>query len=153
MTPIERDGRPLAAIVHDEALLDEPELLEQVAAAVALEIERDNNLWALQASDRRSRAILEAIPDKIFRVRTDGIVLDLQEDRKSQPVGLRVGSSVYDAPISLGWLTTRLASSSLRISRQYPRRSAGRRAARRLATRRQSPLSQTLRCSTASRLA
>jgi signal transduction histidine kinase len=99
VTPIERDGRPLAAIVHDEALLDEPELLEQVAAAVALEIERDNNLWALQASERRSRAILEAIPDKMFRVRTDGIVLDLQEDRKSQPVGLRVGSSVYDAPV------------------------------------------------------
>ena len=99
VTPIERDGRPLAAIVHDEALLDEPELLEQVAAAVALEIERDNNLWALQASERRSRAILEAIPDKMFRVRTDGIVLDLQEDRKSQPAGLRVGSSVYDAPV------------------------------------------------------
>jgi signal transduction histidine kinase len=99
VTPIERDGRPLAAIVHDEALLDEPELLEQVAAAVALEIERDNNLWALQASERRSRAIIEAIPDKMFRVRTDGIVLDLQEDRKSQPVGLRVGSSVYDAPV------------------------------------------------------
>jgi signal transduction histidine kinase len=99
VTPIERDGRPLAAIVHDEALLDEPELLEQVAAAVALEIERDNNLWALQASERRSRAILEAIPDKMFRVRTDGIVLDLQEDRKSRPVGLRVGSSVYDAPV------------------------------------------------------
>jgi signal transduction histidine kinase len=100
VTPIERDGRPLAAIVHDEALLDEPELLEQVAAAVGLEIERDNNLWALQASERRSRAILEAIPDKMFRVRTDGIVLDLQEDRKSRPAGLRVGSSVYDAPVS-----------------------------------------------------
>jgi signal transduction histidine kinase/PAS domain-containing protein len=100
VTPIERDGRPLAAIVHDEALLDEPELLEQVAAAVGLEIERDNNLWALQASERRSRAILEAIPDKMFRVRADGIVLDLQEDRKSQPAGLRVGSSVYDAPVS-----------------------------------------------------
>jgi signal transduction histidine kinase len=99
VTPIERDGHPLGAIVHDEALLDEPELLEQVAAAVALEIERDNNLWALQASERRSRAILEAIPDKMFRVRTDGLVLDLQEDRKSQPVGLRVGSSVYDAPV------------------------------------------------------
>ena len=99
LTPIESDGRPLAAIVHDEALLDEPELLEQVAAAVALEIERDNNLWALQASERRNRAILEAIPDKMFRVRTDGVVLDLQEDRKSQPVGLRVGSSVYDAPV------------------------------------------------------
>ncbi|HEX2496254.1 MAG TPA: hypothetical protein VHK46_05410, partial [Gaiellaceae bacterium] len=49
VTPIEREGRALAAIVHDEALLEEPELLEQVAAAVGLEIERDQNVIALQA--------------------------------------------------------------------------------------------------------
>jgi hypothetical protein len=54
----------LGAIVHDEALLDESELLEQVAAAVGLEIERDKNLPALQAScvathraDRKSGAV------------------------------------------------------------------------------------------------
>jgi signal transduction histidine kinase len=100
VTPIVRDGRPLAAIVHDEALLDEPELLEQVAAAVGLEVERDNNLWALQQSERRSRAILEALPDKIFRVNENGILLDVQENRTHGPVGLRVGSSVYDSPVS-----------------------------------------------------
>jgi signal transduction histidine kinase len=98
MTPIVRDGRPLAAIVHDEALLDEPELLEQVAAAVALEVERDNNLWALQQSERRSRAILDALPDKIFRLNDKGILLDLQENR-GQPAEIRVGSSMYDAPV------------------------------------------------------
>jgi signal transduction histidine kinase len=100
VTPIVRDGRPLAAILHDEALLDEPELLEQVAAAVGLEVERDNNLWALQQSERRSRAILEALPDKIFRVNENGILLDVQENRTHGSVGLRVGSSVYDAPVS-----------------------------------------------------
>ena len=100
ISPIVRDGRPLAAIVHDEALLDEPELLEQVAAAVGLEVERDNNLWALQQSELRSRAILEALPDKIFRLNENGIVLDLQENRSYHPVGLRVGSSVYDALLS-----------------------------------------------------
>jgi signal transduction histidine kinase len=100
ITPIERDGRPLAAIVHDEALLHEPELLEQVAAAVGLEVERDNNFWALQASERRSRAILEAMPDKIFRVSESGILLDLQENREFQPAGMRVGSSLYDAPVA-----------------------------------------------------
>jgi signal transduction histidine kinase len=100
VTPIVRDGRPLAAIVHDEALLDEPELLEQVAAAVGLEVERDNNLWALQQSERRSQAILEALPDKIFRVNENGILLDVQENRTHGSVGLRVGSSVYDAPVS-----------------------------------------------------
>jgi len=100
ITPIERDGRPLAAIVHDEALLDEPELLEQVAAAVGLEVERDNNFWALQASERRSRAILAALPDKIFRVSESGILLDLQENRKFHPASMRVGDSLYDAPVA-----------------------------------------------------
>ena len=109
-TPIERDGRPLAAIVHDEALLDEPELLEQVAAAVALEIERDNNLWALQASERRSRAILEAIPDKMFRVSESGILLDLQENREFQPAKMRVGTSVYEAPVSRVYMDRLMAA-------------------------------------------
>jgi signal transduction histidine kinase len=99
ITPIERDGRPLAAILHDEALLDEPELLEQVAAAVGLEVERDNTFWALQASERRSRAILEAMPDKIFRVSESGILLDLQESRRFHPPEMSVGSSLYAAPI------------------------------------------------------
>ena len=113
VTPIVRDGGPLAAIVHDEALLDEPELLEQVAAAVGLEVERDNNLWALQQSERRSRAILEALPDKIFRVSEHGILLDIQENRDSGSAELRVGSSVYDAPVSRAH-TERLMSAGRR---------------------------------------
>jgi signal transduction histidine kinase len=99
--PIERNGRKLAVLVHDEALLEEPELLEQVAAAVALEVERDQNLFALQASERRSRALLEALPDRMFRVRSDGTVLDLQVNPTSSmpPIRVRVGGNVYDAPV------------------------------------------------------
>jgi signal transduction histidine kinase/PAS domain-containing protein len=98
VTLVEREGRPLGAIVHDEALLDEPELLEQVAAAVALEVERDRNLFALQASERRSRALLEALPDKIFRISEDGIVLDIQEnvEQSKIPTPAEVGESIYD---------------------------------------------------------
>jgi len=101
VTLIERKGRPLGAIVHDEALCDEPELREQVAAAVGLEIEHDRNLYALQASEHRSRALLEALPDKIFRITQDGIVLDIHESigpRSSVPTTAEVGKSVYDAP-------------------------------------------------------
>jgi signal transduction histidine kinase len=98
VTFVERGGRRLGALVHDEALLNEPELLEQVAAAVGLEIERDNNLWALQASERRSRALLEALPDKIFRLTEDGIVLDIQEQLDtSSPTTAEVGRSIYDS--------------------------------------------------------
>jgi signal transduction histidine kinase/PAS domain-containing protein len=98
VTLIEREGRPLAAMVHDDALLEEPELLEQVAAAVGLEVERDKNLFALQASERRSRALLEAMPDKIFRITGDGLVLDIQENpgSSSPPTDAEVGKSVYD---------------------------------------------------------
>lgn len=102
-TPIEREGRALAAIVHDEALLEEPELLEQVAAAVGLEIERDQNVVALQASERRSRALIEAMPDNMFRIGRDGVILDIQETPASQiqPVQAKVGSSAYDYPVPM----------------------------------------------------
>ena len=89
----------LGAILHDEALLDEPELLQQVAAAVGLEIERDQNLFALEASERRSRALLEASPDSMFRISRDGRILDY---RVQPPIRLfrsaegLIGSDVYD---------------------------------------------------------
>jgi signal transduction histidine kinase len=100
VTMVEREGRSLAAIAHDEALLDEPELLEQVAATVGLEIERDQNLFALQASERRSRALVEAIPDNMFRISADGTFLDIQEfPGGTTRVEAKVGSSVYDYPV------------------------------------------------------
>jgi signal transduction histidine kinase len=102
LTPIVREGRELAAILHDEALLEEPELLEQVAAAVGLEVERDQNLFELQASERRSRALVEAMPDNMFRISRDGVFLDIQETPagSTRPVQADVGSSVYDYPVS-----------------------------------------------------
>jgi signal transduction histidine kinase len=101
VTRIERKGRALAAIVHDAALLEEPELLEQVAAAVGLEVERDKNLFALQASEWRSRALIDAMPDNMFRISADGVILDIQENPASDldPVEAKVGSSVYDYPV------------------------------------------------------
>jgi signal transduction histidine kinase len=36
LTPIERDGQPLAALVHDPAVLDDPSLVASVAAAARL---------------------------------------------------------------------------------------------------------------------
>jgi signal transduction histidine kinase len=110
VTFVERGGRRLGALLHDEALLNEPELLEQVAAAVGLEIERDNNLWALQASERRSRALLEALPDKIFRLTDDGTVLDIQEQMgTASPTTAEVGKSLYDSHAPRGLIDRVLA--------------------------------------------
>jgi signal transduction histidine kinase len=99
--PLELRGRRLAAIVHDEALLNEPELLAQVAAAVGLELERDQMVFQLQASERRSRALLDAVPDKMFRISDKGIILDLQDNPgpSMPPATVCVGSSVYDAAV------------------------------------------------------
>jgi signal transduction histidine kinase len=101
VTPIDRDGSPLGALVHEDPLSDEAEPLEEVIATVGLEIERDRFLFELQRSERRSRALLEAIPDKMFRVRRDGIILDIQEspEHTSVPTEVKVGSSVYDVPV------------------------------------------------------
>ena len=41
VTPIEYEDRPVAALIHDPALRDEPELLEEVAAAARLGLEKD----------------------------------------------------------------------------------------------------------------
>jgi signal transduction histidine kinase len=97
--PIEPDGRPLPAIVHDDAL-DEPRLVEQVTTAIGLEVERGRFPFELEASERRSRALLDAMPDKMFRVNREGIVLDIHENHgpSARASGVKVGASAYDAP-------------------------------------------------------
>jgi PAS domain S-box-containing protein len=76
-TSIEYEGRRLAALVHDAALRrDQPELLEDVVAAARVALEKDRSLRALRATQQRSRALLDAIPDNMFRIRRDGSYLD-----------------------------------------------------------------------------
>src|SRR5439155_24712892 len=43
------DGVPLAAIAHDPAVLDEPEVLDGVLAAARLALQRDRLQWELRA--------------------------------------------------------------------------------------------------------
>jgi len=50
---VERDGRRVAAIIHDEALADEPELMRAVTAAAALALETSGCRRSC-AHDRRS---------------------------------------------------------------------------------------------------
>jgi signal transduction histidine kinase len=98
VTPIERDGHPLAAIVHDSARADDGGLVEYVATTVGLEVERDNSLFELERSERRTRALLAAMPDKMFRIRRDGVILDIQQNRWHfpSPEGVMIGASAYD---------------------------------------------------------
>jgi class 3 adenylate cyclase len=58
VTPLEHDGRPLAAILHDKALLDEPELITAAAAALGMAVTRDH----LQSSVRAQVAEARSLP-------------------------------------------------------------------------------------------
>ena len=71
-TRIDYGERPVAALVHDAALRNEPELLEEVSAAVRVAVAKDQTLHELRTSEQRSRALVEAIPDNMFRVGRDG---------------------------------------------------------------------------------
>ena len=56
---VERDGRPIAALVHDPMLLDEPELVDAVATAAGLWLQNER----LQADARAQFRFLETIVD------------------------------------------------------------------------------------------
>ena len=72
VTRLEYADAPVAAIVHDAALLQEPELLEGVANAARIALERDKLLVDVRARAKRYRALLQAMPDLMFRISRDG---------------------------------------------------------------------------------
>jgi len=101
VTHIESTEGPIAAIVHDPALLAEPELLSRVAVALRLRLEKDRSVRALRISEYRSRALLNAIPDTMFRVARDGTVLDIHSHDPEEvviPPEEMIGTSLYDIP-------------------------------------------------------
>jgi signal transduction histidine kinase len=53
---IEHDGRPVAAVVHDATLLDQPELIQSVGAAAALALENERLAAELRARIEEVRA-------------------------------------------------------------------------------------------------
>jgi PAS domain S-box-containing protein len=67
--------RPVAAIVHDAALLSEPELLEAITSAARIALERDKLLVEVRARAERYRALLQAMPDLMFRISREGTYL------------------------------------------------------------------------------
>src|SRR6185295_3206109 len=64
-------------VVHDASLQDQPDLYEVLDAA-RLALERGLSLRSLAASERRAGALLEAIPDSMYRVAADGTFLEFR---------------------------------------------------------------------------
>jgi signal transduction histidine kinase len=72
VTKLEYADTTVAAIVHDAALLEEPELLDAITSAARIALERDQLLVEVRARAARYRALLQAIPDLMFRISRNG---------------------------------------------------------------------------------
>jgi PAS domain S-box-containing protein len=83
-TFVEHDGDVVAALVHDPSL--DPELVGAVAAAAGLALAREQSIQTVRQSEGRYRALLNAIPDLMFRMTRDGTYLDF----KGEPSDLAV---------------------------------------------------------------
>jgi signal transduction histidine kinase len=77
VTPILHQGRPAGALVHDRSLRLRPELLDAVGAAAGIALANEAALEAVRRFEARNRALLDAIPDLMFRIARDGTYLDV----------------------------------------------------------------------------
>ena len=97
-TMVERDGHPVAALIHHRSLEEDPLLVEAVAAAAALALENERRLAALAKAQARIQALLDAFPDLIFRMDREGVYLEYKgkpEDLAVPPDQL-IGAKAHD---------------------------------------------------------
>ncbi len=81
---IDADNMPLGFIEHDATLdTHEPELLAQIITACRIALEKDRGRQALQRSEGRMRALIDAVPDLMIRFRRDGTYLDIGGDPRA----------------------------------------------------------------------
>jgi PAS domain S-box-containing protein len=73
----------LGAIVFDDALLHQEALIDEVLSAARIAMMRDRGRRQLRLSEARSRALLDAIPDLMFRMARDGTYLEAEGRRES----------------------------------------------------------------------
>jgi signal transduction histidine kinase len=96
-TQIDYEEGRLAALWHDRALLTEPNLLEEVIGVVRMGLVKDRGARALRASEIRTRALLDAFPDLMFRIGIDGRYLDYRAPSDYDLVQPEVvGKTVWD---------------------------------------------------------
>jgi PAS domain S-box-containing protein len=72
ITVVERDGRRIAAVLHDESLSNEPELVESVSAAVAFALDNERLQVELRMQNERLLTVMRAAPSLLTTVDLDG---------------------------------------------------------------------------------
>jgi PAS domain S-box-containing protein len=98
-TPIHHQGEAVGALVHDRSLQLRPELLDAVNAAAGFALANERALATVRRVEARNRALLDAVPDMIFRVSRDGTYLDVKADDPSGlllPARELIGRNVRD---------------------------------------------------------
>jgi PAS domain S-box-containing protein len=95
-TLVEHDGEVVAAFIHDSSL--DAELAGAVSAAAGLSLAREQSIQAVRQSESRYRALLNAIPDLMFRMSRDGTYLDFKGDPAdlAVPPEQMIGSNARD---------------------------------------------------------
>jgi PAS domain S-box-containing protein len=95
-TLVEHDGEVVAAFIHDSSL--DAELAGAVSAAASLSLAREQSMQVVRQSESRYRALLNAIPDLMFRMSRDGTYLDFKGDRDdlAVPPEELIGSNARD---------------------------------------------------------
>jgi PAS domain S-box-containing protein len=97
VTRLDYADDPVAAIVHDAALREEPELLEGIANAARIALERDKLLVEVRARAQRYFALLRAMPDLMFRISDEGTYLSYNAPNPSDLVEHEVvGKTLWD---------------------------------------------------------
>src|ERR671919_24873 len=99
-TVVEREGVPIAALVHDEALAEDPELLRAVSAAAALALENER----LQADLRARLEDLQASRARIVEA------ADLERRRIERNLHDATQQRLTSVAIALGLAPSRLSS-------------------------------------------
>jgi signal transduction histidine kinase len=97
VTRLEYADTPVAAIVHDAALREEPELLDAITSAARIALERDKLLVEVKARAERYRAVLQAMPDLMFRISREGRYRGYNAPNPRDLVGdVLLGARVHD---------------------------------------------------------
>jgi PAS domain S-box-containing protein len=97
-TLVERDGKTVAALIHHRSLEEDPLLVESAAVAAALALESERRLAALARAQARNRALLDALPDLMFRMDREGAYLEFKgpEEDLAVPADELVGAKAHD---------------------------------------------------------
>jgi signal transduction histidine kinase len=114
-TPVERDGRPVAVLIHDASLREEPELLEAVGAAAGIALENARlqaELHARLLELRGSRArIVEAGQSERQRLERD-----LHDGAQQRLIALSLELKMLEDELGLPEATRRLDEAQREIT-------------------------------------